>query len=334
MPLIAHNGLPAFERVRSEGRDLVGPEEASNDLPSIDVGLLNLMPDAALRATDRQFVRLVSAYQDEANLYVYPFTLAAGLRGPDARDHIREHYATFQQLRDSSLDAMIITGANPSHIDLADEAFWPGLTEVIDWAVDGVRSTLCSCLATHAVIRHRQEIDRTLLPQKRWGVYSHATVTDHFLLDGVGRPVEAPHSHLFNLTSEEFEESGAQVLVAGDEAGVHMAVSDDDGTFVFFQGHPEYDSISLLKEYEREIVRFTGGDRNDYPPFPDHYFEHDAIELLTEYRENTIDALAGGREVPEFPESSIPIAKTPAWSIAGMQIFKNWLADVSRRKGS
>ncbi len=333
MPLIDHNGLPAFKRLRSEGRDVVGPDRAVPDLPSIRIGLLNLMPDAALEATERQFIRLVSAFQDEANLYVYPFTLAAEVRGADAQRHIRAHYSKFDQLRDSGLDALIITGANPVHADLTAEAYWPGLVEVIDWATEGVRSTMCSCLAAHAVIRHHHGIDRTRLAQKCWGVFPHHIVSEHFLLDGVVAPLEAPHSHLFNLTAEEFEASGAQLLMLGEDC-VHMAVSDEEATFVFFQGHPEYDGVSLAKEYKREIERFFSGARDDYPPFPMHYFEPDTVELLTAYKARVISARRKGGPLPAFPESSIPVTEPPHWSKAGMQTYRNWLAEVSRRVGS
>ena len=333
MPLIAHNGLPAFDRLRAEGVSVKTPEASEDTLPSLRIGLLNLMPDAALRATDRQFIRLVAAYQEDANLFVYPFTLAAEVRGADAQAHIGQHYSTFEKLRDSGLDALIITGANPSHVDIANEAFWTGLIDVIDWAVEGVQSTLCSCLATHAVIRHLQGIDRTLLPQKRWGVYSHEDVADHYLLDGLESPVNAPHSHHFNLTPEEFEEAGSRVLVSGTEAGVHMAVSDDQTTFVFFQGHPEYDPISLLKEYKREISRFIEGARADYPPFPEHYFSSSERLLLDGYRRDIVEALNKGREqLPEFPESDMSISADRSWTRAGSRMYRNWLSEVHRRR--
>ncbi|KOR29154.1 ATP-dependent protease, partial [Achromatium sp. WMS1] len=37
---------------------------------------------------------------------------------------------------------------------------------------------------------------------------------------------------------------------------------------VFFQGHPEYDTVSLLKEYKRELRRFIKGQLDQSPPFP------------------------------------------------------------------
>ena len=37
---------------------------------------------------------------------------------------------------------------------------------------------------------------------------------------------------------------------------------------VYFQGHPEYNINSLLKEYKREVMRYFTDQRTDYPPEP------------------------------------------------------------------
>ena len=282
MPVVPHSRLPAFDRLHADGLDVASPNLGLTDLR---IGLLNLMPDAALAATDRQFLRLVSAYASRANLYVYPFTLAVGHRGESAQAYVANHYAEFDDLRREGLDALIVTGANPAHFELTDEAFWEDLTDVFDWAEVGVQSTLCSCLATHAVLEHRGLAKRTKLTHKRWGVYQHANVaTDHALLAGLTSPVEAPHSHWFDMTAEELEQVGLAVLVSGDDAGVHMACSSDGFRYVFFQGHPEYDDVSLGKEYKREVVRFIADER-EYPEFPANYFDKNAKGVLDEHRE-------------------------------------------------
>ena len=53
MPLIEHNGLPSYARLRGEGQVLIDRERASyQDIRELHVGLLNMMPDAALEATE------------------------------------------------------------------------------------------------------------------------------------------------------------------------------------------------------------------------------------------------------------------------------------------
>ncbi len=333
MPLVAHSKLPAFATLRQEGVAVTSPEPASQSgLTDLRIGLLNLMPDAALRATDRQFIRLVSAYGDSANLYVYPFTVAADYRGVAAQQHVNEHYETFENLTLSGLDALIVTGANPKHVDLARETFWEPTIEVLDWGQANVHSILCSCLATHAVLKQYKSIERTPLPERRWGVYSHRLlVDDHPLLSGLEPPIDAPHSHLYDVSRATMQSAGLHVLAESDEAGVHMAVSDDDFGYIFFQGHPEYDGISLLKEYKREVGRFIAGERPDYPPYPEHYFDRAAIERLDDYKQLVLAACTDNSELPVFPEAAVTDGRDNTWTKAGQSIYANWLGEVERR---
>lgn len=329
MALVVHSDLPAFETMRQEGVETIGPEAAaSSGLDDVVVGLLNLMPDAALRATDRQFVRLLAAGATDHDIWVYPFSVAASSRGEEARHHIADHYSTFGDVRRVGLDALIVTGANPAQHLLANEPFWEGLGEVLDWARESTRSILCSCLATHAVVERYEGVRRTRLPQKRWGVYSHRIVADHPLLEGLAGPVPAPHSHWYDMTRGDFESVGAEVLLEGDEAGVHMAVSRD-GFYVFFQGHPEYDRISLLKEYRRELGRYYSGDRDDYPPFPEHYLDESARTRLDSYRRVLENAKSRSDVPPPLDEDHLVSDHTPDWGAAGRVIYRNWLESLS-----
>lgn len=331
MALVAHSALPAFDAMRDEGVPVAGPADARG-VSSVSVGVLNLMPDAALRATDRQFVRLVSAAADDFDVWVYPFTVAAEHRGDDARRHIAEHYVTFDDVKGKGLDALIITGANPAEDDLERETFWSGLSEVLDWATVSTRSILCSCLATHAVLQKYRGMKRTRLAQKRWGVYSHEVLAEHPLLEGLSGPVEAPHSHWYDVTRSEMESVGLTVLLESDQAGVHMAVDDED-FYVFFQGHPEYDLISLLKEYRRELGRFWRGERDDYPPVPENYFDGSALGVLEEYRPVLEAARSEGREPPRLDEGELLPQGVHTWSRDGSVIYRNWLRRVANQGG-
>jgi len=330
MALVAHSELPAFEALRREGRAVMTPDQlASSGLPQLSIGLLNLMPDAALTATDRQFARLVSSYADSADLWVYPFTAAVSHRSDVAREHMNNHYLTFDEVRQRGLDALIVTGANPACQDLADEVFWKEMVEVFDWAGENVRSVLCSCLATHGVLKEYNATERTLLPRKRWGVYSHEIlVEDHPLVHGLKEPVDAPHSHNYDVSKQEFEAAGAKVLAESDEAGVHMAVSDDN-FYVFFQGHPEYEAVSLLKEYKREVGRYFQAERDDFPPYPENYFDSESLALLARYREELISAKDAAEEPPPFPETSVVPQVKNTWTPAGETIYHNWLEQVA-----
>lgn len=331
MPIIAHSLLPAFDALRREGVAIVDPGARSQGLRDVRIGLLNLMPDAALQATERQFMRLVSAYADSANLFVIPFAVRADYRADVATAHIETFYSTFDVLRDAGLDALIITGANPAADDITTEAFWEPMIDVIEWGRTNVKSVLCSCLATHAVMHHYHATPRTELPDRQWGVYPHdILVPEHPWLRGVESPVFAPHSHRYAVTREEMERVGVKVLADSAEAGVHLAVGEQDSNFVLFQGHPEYDAISLLKEYKREVQRFLTGSRQTYPRFPEHYFDADAKRLLDIYQHQVTESDFEQETIPPFPEDELSGARTNTWRTAGMQIYANWLDGIAR----
>lgn len=333
MPLVAHSGLPAFATLRDEGLDVVSAEQAADlQLPALHIALLNMMPDAALQATERQFLRLVAAYGPAANLYVHPFALQAEHRSEIAATHIETYYSSFAELRDQDLHALIITGANPITDDITREVFWTPLLDVIEWGRTNVQSILCSCLATHAVLHEHYRLERVELPKRQWGVYTHELLGDnHPLLSGVRSPVSAPHSHRFAVSRPQMERVGVSVLIASSEAGVHMAVSDDQFRFVFFQGHPEYDAVSLLKEYKREIQRFLTGNRSSYPPFPEHYLDKAAKARLDAYQRQVTESDFEQETLPAFPEAQLASGLENTWSEAGRIIYRNWLDEVSMR---
>ena len=250
MPIVAHNSLPTFHRLRDEGVRVLAPDRAlQQDIRELHVGLCNMMPDKALGATERQFLRLVGESNPIAQFYVHPFSLPELERGPAAATHIARYYESFEQIRAQGLDALIITGANVVGPDLATQSFWNPLIRVIDWAWEHVTSTLCSCLATHAVLQFRYGQRRIPQPAKIWGVFPHRVVEpNHPLVRDVNTRFDVPHSRWNAVLREQFDAAGLRVLVESEEVGVHLATSADGLRFVFFQGHPEYDTVSLLKD--------------------------------------------------------------------------------------
>lgn len=330
MPIIAHNDLPTFRRLSAEGTKILGSERAFHqDIRELHVGLLNMMPDKAMAATERQFFRLVGESNPIAQFYMHPFSLPGLQRGEDAQRHIDSYYETFDQIREQGLDALIITGANVVGPELAQQPFWQPLIEVIDWAYDNVTSSLCSCLATHAVLQFRYGKKRVPQPAKVWGVFPHRVVDkSHPLVNDVNTRFDVPHSRWNAVLREQFGEAGLKVLVESHEIGVHLATSPDGFRFVFFQGHPEYDTISLIKEYKREVMRYGRGETDDYPPFPANYFNASAKAMLHEYRDRVERALAAQEALPEFPEDKIMPWLDNTWHDTAEAVVGNWLGLV------
>jgi homoserine O-succinyltransferase/O-acetyltransferase len=336
VPLVAHSRLPSFSRLRDDGATVLSDDYAiQQDIRELHVGLLNMMPDAALEATERQFFRLVGESNQIAQFYMHPFTLPNIPRGPEGARHVAAFYESFDEIKQHGLDALIITGANVAGTELSRQPFWGPLIEVIDWAAREVTSTLCSCLATHAVMEFRHGQHRRPLPAKRWGVYEHRVVERrHPLVAGANTRFDVPHSRFNEVSREQFDAAGLCVLVESRDANVHLAVSEDLFRLVFFQGHPEYDTISLLKEYKREIGRYLNCEREDYPPFPEHYFDARSQALLCEYRTRVEYARSLGRDPGEFPETLLVPRLDNTWHDSAEAIINNWLGKIYQITGT
>lgn len=334
MPLVAHNNLPTFERLKQEGQIILRPGEAAHqDIRALHIGLLNMMPDAAIEATERQFFRLVGESNPIAQFNIHPFTLPVFKRSEKTQKHIQNYYKSFEEIQDMGLDALIITGANVTQPRLPDEPFWQPLSDVFNWAHQNVTSTLCSCLATHASLELHYNHPRRHLRHKRWGVFSHrVTNRQHPLVRGINTRFDVPHSRYNQIDREQFDAANLPVLAESKEAGVQMAVSPDGFRTVYFQGHPEYDSISLLKEYKREVGLFAAAYKNrqiiEYPPFPKHFFDLHTKAIFNEYQYRLIEAINANKALPAFPEKLILDHIDNSWHDTAAAIMKNWMGLV------
>jgi homoserine O-succinyltransferase len=330
MPLVAHSKLPTFGQLREQGHEVLSLDRAVHqDIRELHIGFLNMMPDAALRATERQFIRLVGSCNRIAQFFVYPFSLPSLERGADAVGYIDRYYSNFDSLREAGLDALIITGANVANPRLENEAFWAPLMEVVDWAWDNVASILCSCLATHAVLKHFHGIDRQPLPSKRWGVYSHrVSAKYHPLLRDINTRFDVPHSRYNDISRAQLEAAGLTVLAESPEGGVHMAASPDQFRVIYMQGHPEYDANSLLKEYRRELYRYANKERDKPPPLPENYFSADAERFALAALEAAARAREAGAAFDDTLEADVESLLDNTWGDTAKAIVNNWLGLV------
>lgn len=327
MPLIKNNSLPTFTRLKEQGQIILDPERVSHqDIRELHIGFLNLMPDAAVEATERQFFRLVGESNSIVQIHLHPFTLPVIQRSAETAAYMTQYYESFEDIQKNGLDALIVTGASEeTNPHVSDESWWGPLKHVLEWAKENVTSTLCSCLASHAAMTYYYGQTPGWRDDKRWGVFRHKVVDPvHPIVRTMNTAFDVPHSRYSEITRHQIETAGMRVLVESPEAGVHLATSHDGLRLICFQGHPEYDLFSLLKEYKREVHNFIKGQRPDYPPFPDHYFSDPAAELATAHREKI---LSGQVDVP-FPEEEIAAHLENTWTDSARSAISGWIGLV------
>ena len=320
MPVVAHPKLPSLDRLIDEGSVLSIEDSKSGDFDhELTIGLLNLMPDAALAATERQFIRLLASREDTL-VHVYPTTVDAVSRGQQSQSYISQHYNSMEDFMTRSYDGLIISGANPSQADMTQESFWGPLIEVMEWGEQNTNSILCSCLATHALMKAKYGINRQLKDAKSWGVFPHELINpDHPLVKGITEGLQGPHSHYYDLSINEIEQTNLQILALNQDAGFFLA-STPEADLVLFQGHPEYDDKSLMKEYEREIKNFLSGSRSDYPNPPKNYFSAVTEDKLEQVKADILQT----QEAIKFDNEYLRDIDL-SWINAGKTIYRNWL---------
>jgi homoserine O-succinyltransferase len=296
----------------------------------LEIGIVNNMPDASLLATERQFRDLIGHAPSAPPARLRFYAIAGIARGESAAQHIGAHYGDIETLTREKLDGLIITGCEPKAASLADEPYWPSLTRVIDWAADNTRSTIFSCLAAHAAVLHLDGIKRVPLGQKLSGVFDCAVVADDPLLEGLGPELRVPHSRLNDLAAQELSARGYRILTSSPRVGADMFVRQQKSLFVFLQGHPEYDSDSLLREYRRDVVRYLRGERPSFPGIPEDYFDPLTEKHLAAFAQRVAlrQSRHPHRELASLLEDVHP-AKSWRHSAAGL--CRNWLTYLAAR---
>jgi homoserine O-succinyltransferase len=306
-------------------------EARASDTNCLAIGLINNMPDAALEATERQFLALLDAAADDIAVRLTTYALPDVPRADWGRRHIESFYAPIDDLWDSHLDGLIVTGTEPRAQNLMEEPYWESLTQVLEWADHNTHSTVWSCLAAHAAVLHLDGIDRRRLRDKRFGVFACARVSEHPLTAGLPPRLQMPHSRWNEVPEDALASRGYQLLTRANDVGADMFVKKQNSQFVFLQGHPEYEARTLLLEYRRDIRRFLRRERETYPCLPRGYFDQGTVDALVAWQAR---ACADRREelLAEFPTALVAGHVSRTWGSVATRIYRNWLLYIHSQK--
>jgi len=315
-----HRTPSAFKANRKAGPDC------------INVALVNNMPDSALEDTEAQFFELLNSAAADVSVRVTLYSLPRIPRGDRGEEHLNHFYSDITDLLNRQFDGVVITGTEPHQSDLRKEPYWDVLTEVLQWAEHNTKSTLLSCLAAHASVLHSDGIERHPLEDKKFGLFDDAKVMDHPLTRGTPDYMPFPHSRWNEVREDALVSNGYTVLTKSEHAGVNLFVKPKKNSlFVHFQGHPEYDAGTLLKEYRRDVKRFLRQERQTYPSVPYGYFDDAALQVLNEFRATAV-AYRNSQLVAAFPECVVANMKSSAWHSPAVCLYRNWLQFIASER--
>jgi homoserine O-succinyltransferase/O-acetyltransferase len=292
------------------------------------------MPDAAIKATERQFTGLLQAAASDTPVRLKLFSVSEVPRSVEMRRELGHRYCDLSEIWNAHLDGLIVTGTEPRAASLKDEPYWLALGKVIDWARENSTSTIWSCLAAHAAVLHTDGIERHLMPRKRFGVFDCQFTGAHPLIRHTEHPIRVPHSRYNDLAEQDLISCGYQILTKSAVAGVDTFCKQGQSLFIFFQGHPEYEADTLLREYRRDIGRFLCGKTANYPSMPLGMFNDEKVTSANEFRDR---ALSQVREdlIDAFPIGTLEAGLANTWRTSSVAFYRRWIsylhAKVKRR---
>lgn len=298
---------------------------------TVTIGLINNMLDGALEATERQFLSLLDSASEGISVRLLLYTLPGVPRNESGARRMLDSYANAENLLDMRLDGLIVTGREPVTANLADEPYWNSFTKVVDWARDNTYSTVWSCLAAHAAVLYMDDVRRVKSDRKHSGILDCVRVSDHPLTAGTSSRFKLPHSRWNGLSEEELTARGYRVLSLAEGAGVDTFVQENKSLFVFFQGHPEYESNTLLLEYRRDVGRYMRRETDTYPSMPRDYFDPGMEMALIALEQK---ASAGRREdvLAEVSRVFESVKVENSWRSTAVGIYRNWLQHICAQK--
>ena len=250
MPIKIPNQLPATNILQRENIFVMTETRAiTQDIRPLQILLLNLMPTKV--DTETQLARVLGNTPLQIQLEL--IAPSGHISKNTSQEHMLAFYKTFDEVKDRTFDGLIITGAPVELMPFEEVDYWPELCRIMEWSKTHVHSTLHICWGAQAGLYYHFGLAKRLLSEKLFGVFEHRVLNrKEPLVRGFDDCFMAPHSRHTEVRAEDIRKiPDLTILAESDEAGVFLAIADE-GRRIFVMGHPEYDRVTLDKEYKRD----------------------------------------------------------------------------------
>lgn len=253
MPIKVQSDLPAKRILEDENIFMMDENRAmTQDIRPLNIAILNLMP--LKQDTEVQLLRSLS--NTPLQLDITFLTTGSYVGKNTATSHLEKFYLTFDDIKDAKFDGLIITGAPVEQMEFEEVDYWEELTKIMAWSKKNVTSTFHICWGAQAGLYYHYGIKKYPLTKKRFGIYEHTVMQrKEALVRGFDDVFYAPHSRNTEVLREEIlAHKELRILAESEEAGVFIVINED-GSQIFVMGHPEYDRVTLDKEYKRDVEK-------------------------------------------------------------------------------
>ncbi|MEQ3214494.1 homoserine O-succinyltransferase [Hominifimenecus microfluidus] len=264
MPIRVQNDLPARSELEKENIFVMDENRAlAQDIRPLQILILNLMP--IKQDTETQLFRAMSNTPLQIDITL--MHTSSHTSKNTSSHHLNKFYVTFKDVKEKRFDGMIITGAPVEMIPFEKVDYWDELCEIMEWTKTHVTSTVHVCWGAQAGLYYHYGLNKTLLPQKLSGVYKHHLLTrEKPLTRGFDDFFKVPHSRNTTVALDSIWNCPELIVLAKSyEAGAYL-IQNHSGSQIFITGHPEYDRMTLDKEYHRDL------DAGLNPQIPENYY--------------------------------------------------------------
>lgn len=251
MPIKIQDGLPAHQILTRENVFIMNESRAaSQDIRPLKIAILNLMPNKI--ETETQLLRLLgnTPLQTEVEL----LQTATYKSKNTSQEHLLKFYKTFEDVKHQKFDGLIITGAPVEKLPFEEVEYWEELCRIMEWSKTNVFSTLHICWGAQAALYYHYGIPKQETKEKVFGIFPHGlAVQNHYLFHGFDDVFYAPHSRHSDISISDIRKvPELSILSLSEDAGAYIIGTQNERQF-FITGHPEYDTDTLKKEYERDL---------------------------------------------------------------------------------
>ena len=253
MPLNIPVTLPAVEALRTENIFVMDSERASSqEIRPLKIVILNLMPIKI--TTDTDLIRLLSNSPLQIEIDFLHMETHCSKNTPI--EHLTSFYKTFDEIKKSNYDGMIITGAPVEQMPFEEVNYWGEISTIFDWARTHVTSTFFICWAAQAGLYYHYGIEKYPLNAKMFGVFEHRLFDpQNPIFRGFDDVFYVPHSRHTEIRAEDIRKHPELTLLSeSPESGVYMVMARNGREF-YITGHSEYSPLTLDTEYKRDVSK-------------------------------------------------------------------------------
>ncbi|GHU68059.1 homoserine O-succinyltransferase [Spirochaetia bacterium] len=253
MPIKIPRALPAYNALREERVFVMTEDRAEHqDIRPLKVGIVNLMPTTV--DTEIQLLRLLGNSPLQVDITFLRMGSHESKNAPPG--HLDKFYISVEEIISLGVrfDGLIITGAPVETLPFEEVDYWNELAAVIDYSVKNAWSTMHICWGAQAALYRHYGIPKQPLSKKLFGVFPHKINERHSpLFRGFDDEFLAPQSRHTSCDRDALAARPELTIQSeSPETGVFLATARDLRE-IYVTGHLEYDSLTLNKEYRRDL---------------------------------------------------------------------------------